>query len=127
MDEALKERSKILDELLPWLFANERQPPEGLVKQIAINKALAMAPHKMASPQRVRAECGWIYEKYGTNMKIIGNAGPETPRCPISQSAIVTEWRAACGHVFEQASVDPYLQKNSTCPVFGCGKQLQKM
>lgn len=125
MEELLKERDKLLDELLEVLFSMEEQPYEQLISAIAVQKALTAAPHKINKPSRIRADTSWIYEKYGAGMEILNEEKTKEIRCPISKGLIEEEWHGVCGHVFDKQTVEEYIKKTDKCPVFGCNKRLK--
>jgi hypothetical protein len=124
LDQALAERSAILDEICSYLFRTGKTPPEGLLRRIAVHQAIAANSALVSDPGAAEADIGRLLEKFAPNVEVVG--GSRALRCPISQSAIVDEWRGRCGHSFERSVVLGCLSQMRACPVLGCGKTLEE-
>lgn len=125
MEDALKERADILEELLPIIFKSKSRPSEQLIKNIGIHKALGSNPSKIANVKSIKVNLNDIFEKY-TGPDIIIEEKRSGGKCPISQCEIVNKWESVCGHVFEEKAVIKYIEKTSKCPVVGCKGYLKQ-
>lgn len=129
MEEALKERAKILEDGLPILFKAREEPSNELIKKISIHLTLSTNVSKIMNPSSLKTDPARIIEKYG---QLQGNIVVEAQNismiCPLSQSAIKHKWTSICGHSFEESAVKDYMLKGKTqCPVLGCHKKLSKV
>lgn len=125
MEDALKERAKILDELVPSIFKSEETPSESILKNILIHKALAEHPNKINNIKSIKVDVSALIDKYSVNCDIV-ESEKKIFICPITQSEVLKPWKADCGHVFEESAVLDALKRNMRCPVFGCNVRLSK-
>lgn len=126
MENALKERSRILDSIIPELFKSEKQPPKTLIKKICVYNHLSENPSKINSIKNIKVndEIEDIFDKYNKNVRVIEEKDVKAI-CPLTLSEIKNSWKGACGHTFEKDAVVSYLIKNKYCPVHGCNKLLK--
>jgi hypothetical protein len=127
MDEALKERAKILDAIIPDLFKSEMIPSESLIKKICIHKHLATNFSKINAIKTIKVDSAVekIMETYNKNLEVI-NKEEIKSTCPLTSGNITDPWIGQCGHCFEKSAVISYLKQSKYCPVLGCNKVLVK-
>lgn len=127
MENALQERGKILESILTDIFRASDTPPDTLLQRISIHQAIALAPQKIISPKQVKPNVQALFERYAPPVNLVGHQ--EGLVCPLTQGNITKPWVGSCGHVFEEATILDYLEKNNTdfCPVYGCDKKVKKV
>lgn len=125
LEEILKERSKILDELIPELFKAGIERKD--LELVCIHQKLAMNPSKINSAKTIKVEdkIEELMERFQVPLEII-NKKEDVFECPLSCSIIENKWVGECGHVFEEKIVLRFLEKEKYCPVHGCNKLLIK-
>lgn len=120
MDDALREREKLMDQLLTLILKVDKNPPEKLMKSLCLHKSLVDFQHKLSAPGSIRIDYKSMIEKYSPTVEVVEETQNESLRCPITQSAIVKCWDAPCGHKFEELAGKEYFKINRKCPVMGC-------
>ena len=124
MEDALRERAKILEDLLPSIFKSIDEPSEKTLKLIMVHMALAETPSKIMNPKAIRPKPNDLIEKYSGTLDVVNVADNRPKICPLSQSAITKEWKGPCGHIFEDSAIQEYLKRSNKCPVIGCTAKL---
>lgn len=125
MEDALKERASILENIISQLFRASSRPSESLVERICIHQFLATAPHRITSPKSIKAQTSKVFDKYAPQLNVVENSKSGT-RCPLTQDAIRVPWVSECGHCFEEASVLEFIKVDKYCPIIGCNKKLAR-
>jgi len=126
MENALLERSQILESILTDIFRASDTPPDVLLKRVSIHQAIAQAPQKIVCPNKVKPNIQGIVEKYAPPVDLVVNH--ECQVCPLTQGKISKAWVGDCGHVFEEATILDYMEKKKSkfCPIYGCDRKLRK-
>lgn len=125
MEEELKQRSNILEKLLPNLFKAKSLPNQNLIKNILIHQDLALHPLKISSIKSIKVNVESVFEKYSPSIELPVKVA--TQKCILSQAIIKIPWTGECGHTFEESIILDYIMKNNKhCPLHGCGKPLIK-
>lgn len=125
MEEELKSRSAILQNILPNLFKTNDLPSESLIRNILIHQSLAVNPFKISSAKSIKVNVEAVFEKFSPSLEVPEKNTQQI--CILSQAAIKVPWIGDCGHAFEESIVLAYIQRgNKHCPLHGCGKPLIK-
>lgn len=124
MEDALKERTQILEDITSYLFRTI-DPSKPLVERICIHQFLGSAPHRIANPKSIKAQTGPIFDRYAPQLDIIGRSRADS-WCPLTQDTIRVPWVSECGHCFEKASILEYIKVDKYCPIIGCNKKLRQ-
>lgn len=125
MEEAMKERRKILEDLIPEIFQIEKVDHKNLIKNICLHIELDKFPNKIMNPAAVKVKnlATEIIEKNTEQLNVVDDS---ERRCPLLGSVIKKPWKSTCGHIYEEEAVLGYLQKERYCVVHGCNERLVK-
>lgn len=126
MEDAMKERGILLENILDSMFKTPEKPSESLLKKISTHQILSNEPQRIISPKNIKPNLNAILDKYAPQVAVL-DIKTEKLRCPLSQGIIKTPWRSECGHIFEEKyALERLKSKDYRCPVHGCGKRLIK-
>jgi hypothetical protein len=125
MENALKERATILENILDTLFKGSEEPSNILLKKISIHQILSNMPQRILSPESIKPDVNAILEKYAPQVDVMDEE--VNFMCPLTQGKIQNPWKGVCGHVFEEKAILGFLKNgNEYCPIHGCDKKLAK-
>lgn len=128
LEELLKERSKMLEDVLPHLFKCETVPSAGLISSIELHMELAKQPNAIDNIKSIKLDGRRIYEQYEPMVEALGDPGDDNEHyCPVLQCVVTRPWVGVCGHIFEESAMTKeFLKKVARCPVVGCNKILER-
>lgn len=125
MEDALKERAKLLGAIVPDLFKAKEPPTESLIQRICIHRVIAETPVKITAPKKIKVKTESVFEEFSPQINVV--AGTQIRKmCPLTMADISVPWVGQCGHVFETSALLAVIKTNPYCPVLGCNKRLSK-